>query len=111
VIGNNTEDPLAGYDVKFSGQVPYASTLAKILTRAKLSLDKGKFGRIVIKRGQWLKGSQTVIWVFRGDFMGLTCLLIMSLNLSTNAAVLGWNTKEQTLTLMLTNTSRFQIRR
>ena len=23
VIGNNTEDPLAGYDVKFSGQVPY----------------------------------------------------------------------------------------
>jgi hypothetical protein len=23
MIGNNTEDPLAGYDVKFSGQVPY----------------------------------------------------------------------------------------
>jgi hypothetical protein len=23
VIGDDTEDPLAGYDVKFSGQVPY----------------------------------------------------------------------------------------
>jgi hypothetical protein len=28
-------------------------------------LDKGKLSSVIIKWGQWLKGSQAVIWVFR----------------------------------------------